>query len=96
MKKLILKFWFRLFPKAEIKAINKRLSKAVVNKQRTKLILLTEIKKYMLNELKIDKKSKFIPLSVRKEVCTKVNSRFGKRMVASRIKLNINLKLIQG
>lgn len=95
MKKLILKIWYWLFPKQKIKAINKRLSRAVVDKQKTKLILLTEIKRYMLNELKIDKKSKFIPLSVRKEVCTKVNSRFGKRMIASRIKLNINLQLVK-
>lgn len=94
MIKLFLKIWYRLFPKKQINAINKRLEKAVVDKQKRKLLLLVEIKKYMLNELKIDKKSKFIPLSVRKEVCTKVNSRYGKRMKELNVILNLNLKLI--
>lgn len=93
LKKLILKFYYKLFPKQQIKEINRKLAKAVLDKSKQRIILLTEIKHFVKNELKIDTKSKHIPLNVRRAACLTVKNTFGKRMKASQIKMNINLQL---
>ncbi len=95
MKKQFLKFWFWLFPKQEINSINKKLEKAVVNKKEATVKLIKEVGSFMINDLKIDTKSKFIPLSVRRAACTKVMRKYGKRMVKYKIKINFNLELVQ-
>lgn len=94
LKKLIRKLWYRLFPKKQINQINKKLLIALKDKAKERINLSTEIKNYLVNELKIDKKSKFIPLHVRRQVCTHVMAKFGKRMIAHKIKMNINLELV--
>jgi hypothetical protein len=93
--KWLKKLWFKLFPKQAIKQIDNKLQKAVIDKQKQKITLLYEIKDYMVNTLKIDKKSKFIPLSIRHEACKKVNKNFGERMKQHHLKLNINLEIVK-
>lgn len=93
LKKLILKWYYKLFPKQQIKEINRKLGNAVLDKSKQRIILLTQIKHFVKNELKIDTKSKHIPLNVRRAACLRVKSKFGERMKALQIKMNINLQL---
>lgn len=95
MKKLILKFWYQLFPKQKINHINKKLETALIDKTKERINLLVEIKNYIVKDLKIDKKSKFIPLHVRRQACTQVLTKFGKRMKEHKIRININLQLVR-
>lgn len=94
MKKQFLKLWYWLFPKAKVAAVNHQLNKALKNKAKERINLLVEIKNYIIKELKIDKKSKYIPLHVRRTACTQVNVKFGERMRFHKIRININLELV--
>lgn len=94
MKKLILKFWAWLFPKQALKQVNRGLERAVYDQKVNQIKLMVEIKDFIVKDLKIDR-SKFIPLSVRQQVCNKVISKYGDGMKAHRIKINTNLQLVK-
>lgn len=88
------KLWFKLFPKAEINHVNTKLQKAIIKKQVNQVTIIKEVRDYMVNVLKIDSKSKFIPLSLRQQACVKVNKEFGERMKACNVILTINMQLV--
>ena len=95
IKKLILKFWFWLFPKQVIQEINETLADYKMKTDHEAALLLYEIRDYMKEEFNITDISKYIPLNVRNRAAQDVQEKYGKQLKNYRLKVTNELRFVK-
>jgi hypothetical protein len=84
--------WVRYFQIRRIDRISKKLEVKYLEKVKARVALKKDITEYVKNDLKIDARSKFIPLDVRKRAVDAIHNHFKDRMKEHQVSVNYNFQ----
>ncbi|MFB9055078.1 hypothetical protein ACFFVB_18500 [Formosa undariae] len=97
LRKLILKFWLRFFPKQIISEINGKIEDAIIIKNSDRIALVKKVRLFLLEEYNIGGRSKYIPTKFkhREKIVAEVHNQYGEALRAHGLTFNSKLKFVK-
>lgn len=84
--------WREYFRMRRIDQLTGTISESMLQRMKDKIVLKTEIHKYIQQEFKLNPKSQHIPLSVRREIVESVYNKYRDRMYELGVVVNYSLQ----